>query len=132
VTGDERAVVAANAAFYAAFQARDLAGMEALWARVQPVAVIHPGWPPVHGRVAVLETWRRILEGPAPPEIACSRAWPYVNGDSAFVICYEKLPGGDLVATNVFVREEGQWRIVHHQAGPTPPPADDAGSDLVH
>ena len=132
MTGDERAVVAANAAFYAAFQARDVAGMEALWARGLPVAVIHPGWPPVHGRAAVLETWRRILEGSAPPEIACSRAWPYLNGDSAFVICYEKLPGGDLVATNVFAREDGQWRIVHHQAGPTPPPADAAGSDLVH
>jgi ketosteroid isomerase-like protein len=132
MTGDEQAVVAANAAFYAAFQARDLKGMDEIWARERPVAVIHPGWPAVHGRAAVLESWRRILQGPAPPDIACSRAWPYVNGDSAFVICYEKLPGGDLVATNVFAREEGRWRIVHHQAGPTTPPADAAGSDLVH
>ena len=132
MTGDEQAVVAANAAFYAAFQARDMEKMDALWARNVPVAVIHPGWPALHGRAAVLESWRRILEGPAPPEIACSRAWPYVNGDSAFVICYEKLPGGDLVATNVFAREDAEWRLVHHQAGPTPAPADDAGSDLVH
>jgi ketosteroid isomerase-like protein len=132
VTGDEQAVVAANAAFYAAFQARDVAGMEAVWARRLPVAVIHPGWPAVHGRRAVIETWRRILEGPEPPDIACSRAWPYVNGDSAFVICYEKLAAGDLVATNVFQREDGEWRMVHHQAGPTTPPADDEGSELVH
>ena len=38
----------------------------------------------------------------------------------------------DVGGTYVFVREAGEWRIVHHQAGPTPPPADDAGSELVH
>jgi SnoaL-like protein len=38
-------------------------------------------------------------------------------GDAALVLCEEELDGGTLVASNVFVREDGAWRIAHHQAG---------------
>ena len=40
----------------------------------------------------------------------------------AVVICYEVFTEGTMVATNVFVREEGEWRIMHHQASASPPP----------
>ena len=42
---DSDAVLAANLEFYRAFATRDLAVMEALWAKTAPVACIHPGWP---------------------------------------------------------------------------------------
>jgi hypothetical protein len=51
-------------------------------------------------------------------------------GTAGFVVCHEVLPEGVLVATNVFVREDGAWKVVHHQAGPVataaaePPSAD--------
>jgi hypothetical protein len=73
----------------------------------------------VHGRPAVLESWRGIFGG-NPPEIAVTDARAYVYGETGFVICTELLPGGTLVATNVFVLEAGEWRLVHHQAGPAP------------
>ena len=38
-------------------------------------------------------------------------------GDTALVLCEEELDGGTLVASNLFVREDGAWRIAHHQAG---------------
>ncbi len=40
------------------------------------------------------------------------------------MICYEVLGPNVLVATNVFLREDGAWRMVHHHAGPcaAPPP----------
>jgi hypothetical protein len=41
-----------------------------------------------------------------------------VIGDSAYVVCGESIEGAELVATNVFVREDGTWKLVHHQAGP--------------
>ena len=127
---EEREVLAANAAFYEAFAARDVARMEELWAKTLPVAVIHPGWPAVHGRDAVLETWRRILEGPGSPAITCANARAHVAGETAFVICSECLPEGELVATNIFLREGGRWKLVHHQAGPAPAsaPPDDPGT----
>ncbi len=117
---EEQEVLAANQAFYDAFRAKDLAKMDRLWARNRDVAVIHPGWAALHGRDAVMESWRGIIEGPAPPEIACDEPHAYVIGGAAFVICTEHLPDEDLVATNVFAHEDGQWRLVHHQAGPAP------------
>jgi hypothetical protein len=33
------------------------------------------------------------------------------------VVCEEELDGGTLIASNLFVREDGSWRLVHHQAG---------------
>jgi ketosteroid isomerase-like protein len=115
---DEIAVLDACSAFYRAFARRDLRAMEALWARVAPVTCIHPGWDALRGRDEVLASWRRILEGEAPA-IASTAASAHVSGDLAWVLCHERIRGGaPLVATNVFVREAGAWRLCHHQAGP--------------
>src|SRR6185503_2014542 len=68
---DSDAVLAANLEFYRAFTARDLAAMDALWARAAPVACIHPGWPALSDRDAIMESWRSILGNPGSPRIAC-------------------------------------------------------------
>ena len=115
---DEDAVRAANEEFYRAFTSRDLAAMEALWARETPVACIHPGWDALVGREAVMESWAAILSGPGSPQIRCEAARVFILGPSAFVICREVLEQGRLIATNVFAREPAGWRMVHHQAGP--------------
>jgi ketosteroid isomerase-like protein len=72
-----------------------------------------------------MESWRSILTGPSPPEIACTREAAYVFGDMAFVICMETVEDGPLMATNVFIREMGRWKIVHHHAGPIAHPTDE-------
>ena len=116
---DEEAVLAANQEFYRTFAARDLAAMDALWATETSVACIHPGWDALVGREAVMESWAAILGGPGAPQIRCERPRAFVLGPSAFVICREVLEQqGWLIATNVFAREGGGWRMVHHQAGP--------------
>ena len=114
---DSDAVLAANLEFYRAFGARDLAAMDALWARQAPVACIHPGWPALADRDAVMESWNGILANPATPRIACYDEQVLLYGDTALVVCEEELDGGTLIASNLFVREEGAWRIAHHQAG---------------
>ena len=128
---DEDAILEANDAFYRAFDQRDLEALAAVWAAHAPVACIHPGWAPLQGRESVIASWKSIMEG-QPPRIACFGARAYVFGDSGFVICSERLEGGTLAATNVFAREGGAWKLVHHQAGPQPEPVDPAGSDTVH
>ena len=125
---DSADVVAANAAFYDAFRTGDVAAMDALWARRAPVVCIHPGWPALFGRERVISSWKAIFDSGAPA-IRCAAAEAHVIGEVAFVICTETLPDGQLVATNVFAREDGAWRMVHHQAGPVaaadPDPARD-------
>ncbi len=124
MTPDERAVLAANAAFYRAFSERDVAAMDALWAHSVPVACIHPGWHVLNGREAVMASWRGILAG-VPPAIRCSEEIARVAGSAAFVVCTESLDAGELVATNVFVQEAGDWKMAHHHAGPVASADDD-------
>ncbi|MBT4674150.1 MAG: SnoaL-like domain-containing protein [Rhodospirillaceae bacterium] len=45
-----------------------------------------------------------------------------INAGAAFVICTEDLGAATLIATNIFVAEDGEWRLVHHQSGPTQAP----------
>jgi len=114
---DSDAVLAANLEFYRAFATRDLAAMDALWARRAPVGCIHPGWPALSDRDAVMESWRSILSNPESPRIACYDEQVLLYGETELVICEEELEGGTLIASNLFVREDGAWQIAHHQAG---------------
>ena len=117
------AVLAANQAFYDAFKAGDMAAMAAAWAEAAPVACAHPGAPLLVGRATVLESWASILGSPDRPEITCQQPQAHLLGESAFVTCYERFGserGATLLATNILVKEGGQWRLVHHHAGPTP------------
>jgi ketosteroid isomerase-like protein len=114
---DSDAVLAANLEFYRAFTTRDLVAMEALWARDAAVSCIHPGWPPLAGRDAVMESWQGILANPQSPRIVCYDEQVALYGEAALVLCEEELDGGTLVASNLFVREGDAWKIAHHQAG---------------
>lgn len=132
---DAEPVLFANEAFYYAFAGGDAAAMDEVWARDVPVTCIHPGWNVLAGRDAVMESWRSILGSDRRPAIRSQGASAFLHGDVAFVTCYENVGQGYLAATNVFVREGGAWKMVHHHAGPTAPPEaeepEDA-PDLVH
>lgn len=112
------AVRAANLEFYRAFNTADFPGMDALWAREAPVLCIHPGWTPLYGRAAVMRSWQDLFANPEPTRLMCHDDRAFLYGDTAVVLCEEELPGGHLVANNTFIREEGEWRMVLHQAGP--------------
>jgi len=114
---DSDAVLAANLEFYRAFAARDLAAMNALWARRAPVACLHPGWTALTDRDAIIQSWEGILSSPDAPRIACFDEQVMLYDDVALVLCEEELDSGTLAATNLFVREDNEWRIAHHHAG---------------
>jgi len=128
---DRTRLLFANEAFYRAFADRDMAHMAELWSNLAPVTCVHPGWPPLRGREEVLESWQRILENPSSPEVEITEAKITRWGDVAMVVCYERVDDSYLVATNIFVRENKGWKIVHHQASPvaTPPPGHASNDD---
>lgn len=115
---EHEAVLFANEAFYLAINNRDVDAMRQLWAD-GAVACIHPGWAALLGRADVLESWERILSHDSSPKIVCRAPRALIHGDVAAVICYEQIERDLLVATNMFRRDGRQWRIIHHQAGPT-------------
>lgn len=115
---DTDAVLNANLDFYRAFNERSIAAMEALWATTAPALCVHPGWTAVTGRESVLQSWRAILANPDAPRVMCHDDRAFLYGDVALVQCEEELDTGHLVATNMFIRENGAWKMIHHQASP--------------
>lgn len=122
-------ILFANEAFYLAFQTKDMDAMEDLWARHAPVACTHPGWPSLDGREQVMQSWAAILANPDTRGVEMRGAKAHRCGEAAFVTCYEMIGESLLAATNVFVREDGAWKLVHHQAGPCNVPPSDLPED---
>jgi len=114
---EDESVLFANDAFYNAFASSDLQAMEEIWVRDAQPTCVHPGWLPLAGHKQVMKSWRDILEDRNNVEIACSNVRLFHCGDGAYVICHEHLDHSYLIATNIFVREAGAWKIIHHQAG---------------
>jgi ketosteroid isomerase-like protein len=114
----EDEVLAANGAFYRAFRDKSYADMLEVWATSDNLSCVHPGWNLIAGRDAVLESWQRILGNPEQVRVVSGGATASVYGDVAVVACREFVAGTPLVATNVFVREGGRWRMLHHHSGP--------------
>jgi len=125
----QAAVLDANATFYRAFTEGDYAAMSELWAERAPATCFHPGARALIGRSAVLDTWRQILGGSSRLKLRCDQPVVRVLGQTAIVTCYEgnNDEPAHLAATNVFVLEDGRWRMVHHHAGPISRPVPRSG-----
>lgn len=140
VTGDLEAVRAANAAFYAAFEARDLEAMAEVWERSDRVSVTHPGRPTLRGWARVVESWEAIFANTPYIQFVLTDEEVVVAGDVAWVTLDEnilqatgspdgggadtqELSGARVAAINVFVRAGGGWRMVVHHGAPVGPGA---------
>ncbi|MFY9754072.1 MAG: nuclear transport factor 2 family protein [Candidatus Acidiferrales bacterium] len=127
----EDAVRAANQRFYAAYESLDLAQMEDVWAHDEAIECVHPGWELLFGWDDVRESWARIFATMKRVRVALSSLWVRVEGDAAWVACTEHVTtafadGFDesiAQTTNIFVRRDGEWRMVAHHASPLPSPA---------
>lgn len=113
---DTDAIIAANAAFYAAFSAGTVEELAQLWMDDDDISCIHPGWPAIIGRAAVIGSWRDILSSPNRPDITCREPYAIVSGDSAYVLCVEIIGPLALAASNHFRRVGDAWRLIHHQS----------------
>ena len=133
---EKDAIIAANAAFYAAFAAGNIEELVHLWAEDDEISCVHPGWPAIVGHATVIGSWRDILDNPARPHIVCVEPYAIIDGDSGRVLCIEIVNGAALAACNNFRRIDGAWRLVHHQSSPiaqiVTAANDDGSSHRVH
>ena len=114
---DRAAVLAVNAEFYRAFRESDLAAMEEVWGRNEPIGLQHPSWPhPLVGRGKVLRSWTYILR--QPPRITCTIEAVYPREDGWAVVCDEQLNPGSIRMINLFGREDGEWKMIYHGRAP--------------
>lgn len=124
---DVDAVLAANRAYYEAFEARDLDAMSAVWHHDDAVACTHPGWRTLHGWGAVAASWFALFRGPQHLQFILTDERVQVAGDVAWVTVDEDLIGdevsGTVAAVNVYRRIDGRWRMVLHHGSPVAPAA---------
>lgn len=127
-----RDVLQANARFYAAFSKSDADAMEALWARSASVACIHPGGPVLRNRQEIIESWRGIFAS-GSVNVRCVQPEVFLNGETALVTCFEFVGEHVLLASNLFVHEDGDWKMIHHHAAATAArPAVEQASKAIH
>jgi ketosteroid isomerase-like protein len=125
-TSDIEAVRAANRAFFKAFESRDIAEMDAVWAHEGQVTCAHPTRPLAVGWPEIREIWKTILHNVGEIRFDIVDEQIEVHGDLAWLVCVElvgeRLIFGEsqteLLATNLFRRENGRWLLVHHHSSP--------------
>ena len=127
---------ACERAFYAAFEARDLDAMMALWATRAPLLCVHPAGPPLTTRAAIEESWRQIFQGGGELRFALTDLQVVEDGAVSVRHLHENIHHGPgmratavVVASNVYVREDGGWRMCMHHASPGPPASEAAGDE---
>jgi ketosteroid isomerase-like protein len=117
-------LLAANARFYDAFRDGDLAAMHALWAKGEHVYVVHPSAGRIAGYDTVMRSWEMVCDADYefPLRFDLQDVEVHVRGDLGYVTCLEmvKTRGsgswGKQIATNVFEKVGGEWRMCIHHA----------------
>jgi ketosteroid isomerase-like protein len=115
-------VLAANQAFYDAFEAADLDAMSNRWEHSDRVVCTHPGWATLRGWGKVVASWYAIFRNPQRLQFILTDASVVTSGDTAWVAVNENLldgqVGSTVAALNVFVRHEREWLLVAHHGSP--------------
>lgn len=124
---------AAEAAFYSAFEARDLDAMMTTWGSSESIVCIHPLAAPLNGRGPVAAGWKSIFEAAEQFQIQVELAHDTREAGLAIRVVREYLsigqdaePRPPILATNVYQQAEDGWHLVLHHASPLqvggPPP----------
>ncbi|MDQ4070936.1 MAG: nuclear transport factor 2 family protein [Actinomycetota bacterium] len=119
---DREAVAAANKAFYAAFEARDLDAMSKVWEHSDRIVCTHPGWASLRGWGQVAASFFALFQNAQQLQFILTKESAEVAGDVAWVTVDENILQGTsattVAALNLFVRSADGWRMVAHHASP--------------
>lgn len=123
---NEREVLAANDAFYRAFEKKDIEAMSAVWSQGTGSLCIHPGRDALRGWNEIRSSWETIFRNTKYMEMETEIITTEIRNNIAYVILVENLlqvSGGRRVqaqsmATNIFELLAQKWYLVHHHGSP--------------
>ena len=123
---DDTAVLAANEAFYRAFEKKDIKAMSLVWSQGAGSLCVHPGGNVLRGWTEVRRSWEQIFQNTNYIEIDTDIISTEIGSQVAYVVLVETVlqvnRGRKLqaqsVATNVFQKMAQKWYLVHHHGSP--------------
>lgn len=117
--------------FYRAFERLDLGAMRAVWLDDDRIKCIHPGGEMLAGRTRVHASWEAIFTSTTWIRFEIVDLSIEVFGELAWATNLERIHSGpgegpqggetliaEAVATNLYVRRDGEWRMILHHASP--------------
>ena len=118
-------VTQANQRFYEAFESLDIAKMDEIWAHLDYVTCVHPGWTLRSDWPAVRDSWVLIFNNTFSMKFELTESMVQVAGDMAWVICIENITSQQsdepqqarVLATNLFERIGDEWLMTPQQRG---------------
>lgn len=120
-------VLAVNAAFYRAFEKKDIEAMSTVWSQGTGSFCVHPGWNVLRGWKDIRSSWVNIFKNTAYIEINTEIVTTEVRDHIAYVVLIENVLQiingkrrleAQSIATNMFELLGGKWYLVHHHASP--------------
>ncbi len=113
-----------EASFYSAFNKHDTSAMRDLWWDNLKAYCIHPGGPALQGLASIVESWGNILVAADPPSVSYRTVDETLDGNLAIHIVEESIrpskssshPPSLVLATNIYIRDEGGWKMMAHHA----------------
>ena len=119
-------VTKANQKFYEAFESLDISKMDEVWAHLDYVTCVHPGWTLRSEWPAVRDSWVLIFNNTFSMKFELTESIVQVAGDMAWVICVENIISQQadesqharVLATNLFERIGDEWLMIHHHGSP--------------
>lgn len=129
-----------NQKFYQALESLDLEAMERVWLHHDLVRCVHPGWPMLAGWESVRESWEEIFRNTESMLVSTRDLALHIEGGVGWVTCTERVTSKRadrsetalVQATNLFLRREGEWKMVLHHASPLALPGYMSPSETVH
>ena len=129
-----------NLKFYLALESLDLDAMESLWLHHEMVRCVHPGWPMLAGWESVRESWEEIFRNTESMLVSTRDVALHIEGGVGWVTCTERVTSKRadrsetalVQATNLFLRRDGEWKMVLHHASPLALPGYMSPSETVH
>lgn len=118
------AVEEANEKFYQAFRTGNLLLMSQIWGTGAHIQCIHPAAECIANREQVMNSWKIILGSGQKMQIDLEDVRIYATDTEAFVTLIEVVNTDDskgrVAATNIFEKQKGSWKLVHHHGSPVP------------
>ncbi|MBW4624742.1 MAG: nuclear transport factor 2 family protein [Brasilonema octagenarum HA4186-MV1] len=127
MTNQSSEVLAVNAAFYRAFEKKDIEAMSTVWSQGTGSFCVHPGWNVLRGWKEIRSSWVNIFKNTAYIEINTEIVTTVVRDHIAYVVLVENVLQiingqrrleAQSIATNMFELLGGKWYLVHHHASP--------------